>query len=319
MCPLWACARRSLEASRILESLDRWQRRHPVVAFCVAVVRKFLDDRAANLAALIAYYAFFSVFPLLLALVSVLGFVLEDDPALREDVVDSTLAQLPVLGTQVAGAAEPLTGSGIALAVGVAGALWAGLGVTVALGRAFEVIWDVPRLEQRSGLAERVRGLAIVGVLAVVLGAATAVTALSVGGGTVLGFTVDAAVLLAVFWLYTARPLRVRDLLPGVALAAIGVVALQSIAGWYFDHAVERADDTYGTFALVIGLLSWFLLLAQLLLLAAEVNVVLRRRLWPRALTGELGDGDRRALRLAAEAARRHHDEEITVRYDDEI
>jgi len=278
-------------------------------------VRKFADDRAGNLAALIAYYAFFSVFPLLLALVSILGFVLEDDPGLREDIVDSTLAQMPVLGSQIAGAAAPLTGSGIALAVGIAGALWAGLGVTVALGRAFEVVWDVPRLEQRSGLAERVRGLAIIGVMALVLGAATAVTALSVAGGFLLGFAVDGAVLLAVFWLYTARPVRVRDLLPGVALAAVGVVALQSIAGWYFDHAVERADDTYGTFALVIGLLSWFLLLAQLLLLAAEVNVVLHRRLWPRALAGELGDADRRALRLAAQAARRDEGEEIAVRF----
>ena len=282
-------------------------------------MRKFLDDRAANLAALIAFYAFFSVFPLLLALVSVLGFVLEDDPALREDVVDSTLAQMPVLGSQVAGAAEPLTGSGIALAVGLLGALWAGLGVTVALGRAFEVVWDVPRLEQRNGLVARVRGLAIIGAMAVVIGAATAVTALSVGGGaggTVLGFLVDAAVLLAVFWLYTARPLRLRDLLPGVAIAALGVVALQSIAGWYFELAVERADDTYGAFALVIGLLSWFLLLAQLLLLSAEVNVVLRRRLWPRALTGDLGEPDRRALRLAADAARRDESEEIAVRFD---
>ena len=280
-------------------------------------MRKFLDDRAANLAALIAFYAFFSVFPLLLALVSVLGFVLEDDPALREDVVDSTLAQLPVLGSQIAGAAEPLTGSGIALAVGILGALWAGLGVTVALGRAFEVVWDVPRLEQRNGLVARVRGLAIIGAMAVVIGAATAVTALSVGGGAVLGFVVDAAVLLAVFWLYTARPLRLRDLLPGVAIAALGVVALQSIAGWYFEHAVERADDTYGTFALVIGLLSWFLLLAQLLLLSAEVNVVLRRRLWPRSLAGDLGEPDRRALRLAAEAARRDESEEIAVRFED--
>jgi membrane protein len=284
------------------------------------VVRKFLDDRAANLAALIAFYAFFSVFPLLLALVSVLGFVLEDDPALREDIVDSTLAQLPVLGSQVAGAAEPLTGSGIALAVGILGALWAGLGVTVALGRAFEVVWDVPRLQQRNGLVARVRGLAIIGAMAVVIGAATAVTALSVGGGAggrVLGFLVDAAVLLAVFWLYTARPLRLRDLLPGVALAALGVVALQSIAGWYFELAVERADDTYGAFALVIGLLSWFLLLAQLLLLSAEVNVVRHRRLWPRALAGELGEPDRRVLRLAAEAARRDEGEEIAVRFED--
>ena len=156
--------------------------------------------------------------------------------------------------------------------------------------------------------------------MAVVIGAATAVTALSVGGGaggTVLGFLVDAAVLLAVFWLYTARPCRSATSSPASAIAALGVVALQSIAGWYFEHAVDRADDTYGTFALVIGLLSWFLLLAQLLLIAGEVNVVLHRRLWPRALAGELGEPDRRALRLAAEAARRDEGEEIAVRFDD--
>ncbi len=287
----------------------------------VAVARKFLDDRAASSAALIAYYAFFSVFPLMLALVSILGFVLDDDPTLRAEVLDSTLAQMPVLGDQIGRATEPLTGSGLALAVGVAGALWAGLGVTVALGRAFEVVWDVPRFEQRSGLAARARGLAVLVALAIVLGAATVLTSLSLGdraGGLALGFVVDSAVLLAVFWLYTARPFQTRELLPGVAVSAVGVVALQALGGWFLSHAVERASDTYGTFALVIGLLSWFLLLAQLLLLAAEINVVLRRRLWPRALTGELGPADRRAMRGAADAARRDSREEIAVRFDGE-
>jgi hypothetical protein len=93
--------------------------------------------------------------------------------------------------------------------------------------------------------------------------------------------------------------------MPGVAVAAGGSLVLQSAGGWYVDHAVNRASDTYGTFAVVIGLMSWFFLLAHLVLLAAEVNVVRARRLWPRSLTGALGPADRAALRTSAEAARR--------------
>ena len=107
----------------MLEGIDRWQRRHAAAAVPVAVVRKFLDDRASSLAALIAYYAFFSLFPLLLVLVSVLGFVLQDDPTLRDDVLDSALARIPVVGAQLEDDIEPLTGSEAALAIGLAGAL----------------------------------------------------------------------------------------------------------------------------------------------------------------------------------------------------
>ena len=74
--------------ARIISAVDGWQRRHAPAGFPLAVLKKFGEDRAANLAALIAYYAFFSLFPLLLAFVSILGFVLEDNPSLRADVVD---------------------------------------------------------------------------------------------------------------------------------------------------------------------------------------------------------------------------------------
>ena len=153
----------------LLGSFDQWQRRHAAAAFPVAVVRKFLDDRASNLAALIAYYAFFSLFPLLLAFVSALGFVLQDNPSLQDDVLDSALARIPVVGAQLEDDIEPLAGSELALAVGLAGALWAGLGVTVALGRAFEKIWDVPRLEQRGPVQARLRGFLVLLVLGLVL------------------------------------------------------------------------------------------------------------------------------------------------------
>src|SRR4051794_41962035 len=106
---------------RILGPLDRWQRRHAVGGFPVAVVKKFGEDRASYLAALTAYYAFFSLFPLLLAFVSILGFVLDGNPDLRQDVIDTALARIPVIGAELRGDVQPLAGSGIPLAIGLAG------------------------------------------------------------------------------------------------------------------------------------------------------------------------------------------------------
>jgi membrane protein len=313
---------------RIVAPVDAWQRRHALGGFPIAVLKKFGEDRASNLAALSAYYAFFSLFPLLLAFVSILGFVLDGNPSLREDVVDTVLGRIPVIGAQLRGEIEPLTGSGIALAIGLAGALWAGLGVTVALGRAFAEIWDVPRLEQPGGLRARARGLAVMVILGVTLIAATAAAGL-VGGGwigpvaqrgaAIVGsLAVNAVVFFTVFVLLTPPPRRVRDLLPGVGVAALAWVLLQAVGGWYVDRAVTDASATYGVFALVIGLLSWFFVGAHLLLVAAEVNVVLRWRLWPRSLAGELEPADKLALQRFAEATRDDPRERIAVSFSDD-
>lgn len=312
---------------RLLASFDRWQRRNLAPALAVAVVRKFADDRISTLASLVSYYSFLSIFPLLLVLVSALGFVLEDDPSLRDDILDTAFARIPVLGAQLRNHVEPLTGSTTALAIGLAGALWAALGVTIALTRAFDVIWDVPRMEQRRGLRARLAGLVVLTVFGGALIASTVLGGLAAAGGIssegegavalLASFAVDVAVLVAVFWLLTDSPRRPGSLLPGAVAAALGLLALQMIGGWYVDRAVTRADDTYGVFAAVIGLLSWFWLVAHVLLVAAELNVVLHRRLWPRALAGELEPADRFALRRSAEAARRDRRESIEVSFTD--
>jgi membrane protein len=314
--------------ARLIAWVDVWQRGHALGGLPVAVVKKFGEDRASNLAALVAYYAFFSLFPLLLALVSVLGFVLDGDPSLQDDVVDTALGRIPVIGMQLRDDVHPLTGSGIALAVGVVGALWAGLRVTGALGRAFAEIWDVPRVEQPSGLRSRGRGLAVLVILAALLVAAAVPAGVAAGGGVdaavvrsaavIASLAVNGAVFLAIFALLTPGPRQIRALLPGVALAAVGWLVLQALGGWYVDRVVADASATYGTFALVIGLLSWFWLGAVLVLLAAEVNVVLVWRLWPRSLAGESEPADRRALRRLAESTRRDRGEEISVAFSDD-
>src|SRR5450755_4606331 len=113
-----------------LRELDRLQQRSPRLSFPAAVIKKFGDDQAGQLAALIAYYGFVSLFPLLLVLVTVLGFVLEGSPKTQASVLHSALGQFPIIGNQLQSNVHSLKGSGIGLAIGLLGSLLAGLGIT---------------------------------------------------------------------------------------------------------------------------------------------------------------------------------------------
>jgi uncharacterized BrkB/YihY/UPF0761 family membrane protein len=120
--------------------VDRWQQRRRALAIPVAVIKKFVDDGADRLGVQVAYWGFFSVFALLLVFTSILGFVFESNPGLQHELLDSTLERMPVIGPQISGDIGSLTGSAVALALGVAGALWTGLGVTLAIGHAIDRI-----------------------------------------------------------------------------------------------------------------------------------------------------------------------------------
>jgi membrane protein len=148
------------------------QRARPLTAVPCAVAKKFTDDGASRLAALIAYWSFFSIFPLLLAFASILGFLLDGNPDFQQDVLDSTVAQIPVIGDQLSRDVTSLKGSGLALAIGIAGAVWAGLEVTLAIGRALDELWAVPRLDRPDYVHSRLRGLTIL----VVIGTANVLT-----------------------------------------------------------------------------------------------------------------------------------------------
>ena len=134
----------SVEQRRgILGKIDIFQQQHEPLAFLVGVGRKFGDDRAGQRAALIAYYGFFSLFPLLLVLVTVLGFAIQGDPQLQRRLLGSALAQFPIIGAQIERNVRSLTGSGLVLAGGLVGAIWSGLGVTGAIQDAMDEIWNV--------------------------------------------------------------------------------------------------------------------------------------------------------------------------------
>src|SRR6266516_2792924 len=227
-----AVARRAAgRVQRSMDRFDRFQQRNRVLALPFAVIRKFGDDRAGNLAALLAYYGFFSLFPLLLVLVTVLGFVLAGRPGLQHRILDSALAQFPVIGDQIRRDIGSIRGSGLTLAIGVVGTLWGGLGVTQQAQNAMNTAWGVPRSRWPNFWLRLARGL---GVL-LVLGLAT-MSGLPVVGrmlpfaGTLL---LNLALFLFAFKVLTSVTVPWRRLLPGAVLAGTSWSVLQVVGGYY--------------------------------------------------------------------------------------
>jgi membrane protein len=309
-----------------LHDVDRFQQRRRGLAFVAAVIKKFSDDQAGQLAALISYYAFVSIFPLLLVMVTVLGFVLQGNPAEQQRILNGTLGQFPILSDQLK--LHSLKGSSFALVIGIVGALLAGLGVTNTTQSAFNRIWDVPFKHRPNFLFARLRGLgmlAILGTLSILSAVAAGFVgtashgATAVVAGVVVAFVLNLAVFMTAFKLLTAADVDWRELLPGVVVAAVFWQLLQHLGGYYLDHELKRTGPLYGVFALVLGLLAWLYLGAQLTIFAAEINVVKARRLWPRSFFSDpLLDADRRALTSSAEVEERVEQEDVEVNFDGE-
>src|SRR3954454_23386070 len=129
----------------VLDRADRAQRERRWLAFPLAVYQKINDDQAGNLASLLAYYAFFSVFPLLLVFVTVLGFVLQNDPSLQNRISTTAFDLLPIVGQN--DPVHTLLGSVFALVVGIALAVWSGLAVVNQAQVAFNTVFSVPRAD----------------------------------------------------------------------------------------------------------------------------------------------------------------------------
>ncbi|MGE0729105.1 MAG: YihY/virulence factor BrkB family protein [Acidimicrobiia bacterium] len=315
--------------------LDRFQRRHPWAAFPIAVVYKFFDDQGTYLAALITYYGFLSLFPLLLLLASILGFVLAGDTDLQNRILDSAIGQFPILSTEL-DRPGGLRGNTAAVIIGGLTALYGALGVAQALQHAMNTMWAVPRNRRPNPLLGRLRGLVLLGVGGLAVVASTVLTTLGTAAEAVFDTRLDrgitllaaaAAVLLntglfmVAFRLATARSLVLREVLVGAVFAALFWQLLQRFGAAYVSRFGEDAS-LYGAFALVLGLLGWLYLAALGVVLAVEINVVRTRRLYPRALLTPFTDdvdltpADQAVYTAAAQAQRLKGFQEIDVTFE---
>jgi YihY family inner membrane protein len=312
---------------RQIRRIDHLQARHGWLAFVVGVVKKYGDDQGGRLAALIAFYGFFSFFPLMLVFVSVLGYVLSGDPGLRHDIVDSAFGQFPVIGNAIRERANvhALHGNWLAVAIGAATALWAGLGVAQATQTAMNTIWDVPRASWPNFLFRRLRALATLLLLGTIVVVSTIISGFGSSGasspqavrlgGWAVALLLNLVLFTLAYQLLTARRLKWREVVPGAAAAALGWTLLQALGGYIVTHQIRSASDVYGTFALVLALLVWISLGAQLTLFCAEINVVLHQHFWPRNIVQPpLSNGDVRVYSAIVRRARMRPELEVDVR-----
>jgi membrane protein len=314
---------RGVDKLRPIRALDTFQRRHPALAVPLAVQKKVSDDSAGNYAALIAYYGFLSLFPLLLLAVAILGFIVQSNATAYSTIRHSGLPDIPIIGTTLKHG--HLTGSGIGVAVGALGALWAGLGVTMALQNAFNQVNGVPFTRRPNYLKLRLRGVRLlfaVGFFEIVTTTLSGLLSSGVGGtlveviGFVVTFALNALLFAVAFRLLTDASVPTRELWPGALFATVGWQLLQALGGVYVHHVLTKASATYGGFASVIGLLAWLYLGARVVVYAAELNSVLARRYWPRSLFGPPTPADDAVRRALAEMQERVRRETIDVAFE---
>ncbi len=312
--------------------LDAFQRRHPWAALPIAVGYKFVDDQGTYLAALLTYYGFLSVFPLLLLGVTALGFVLRDDPGAQQAVLSSALSNFPVVGDQLRANVGSLQGSWVAVVIGIGVALFGALGVTHALQYTLNQVWAVPKAIRPSIQATYGRGvlmLVLVGVgLALTTGLSAVTTSaagsLDVGqltriGTTILSTALNIGLFLLTYRLLTPRRLPVRDVWIGSVVAGVAWQLVLVLGTYLLGTRLQGASATYGLFGIVLGLGAWIYLAAMIYVICAELDAVVFQRLYPRSLSSPFPDNDhttsadRRALTLYAEIERQKDNQTIDV------
>jgi YihY family inner membrane protein len=301
-----------------LERLDRFQQQHEKLGIAAATVKKFTDDRSTNLASMIAFWAIFSIFPLFLVLVTILGYVLSEQT--RTDVLEHVSSYFPLLDPTTV---EGLAGSWWPILLGGLTAFWSGSAVVRTTQVAFNSVWGIPPRERPGFLEKTLRSLSVLGTVGLGLVAATIVSGYVTGqstgwdlgwfgrlAGQLITLAVDIGLFVAAFRMLTDRKITWRDVLPGAFLSGGMFWILQQVSSLIISRYLTSAQSTYGNFATVITVLWWFYLQAQITLLGAQLNVVLKKGLHPRSLLDEPGRAH------AAEATGRER-EEVDGRHEE--
>jgi membrane protein len=316
--------------------LDALQRRRRVLGVPIAVVYKFFDDQGGYLAAVLTHYALIAILPLLLLASSVLGFVLQGHPTLQGTILSSALAQFPIIGDQL-GRPGGIQGSTSAVVVGSLAATYGAIGLGQAAQNAVNTVWAIPRNSRLNPFLSRLRSLAwlvlagfalvLIAVLSSV-GSHVEIFGTRFGGGIhwlvlLVTVVVNAAVLMLLMRLSTPQKERLRDVLPGAAVIAVLWQLLQMLGGIYVSHVIANANQMNGVFAVVLGLVALLYIAGVMAMIGLEVNVVLAKRLYPRALLTpftdavRLTDADRKVYHDYAVAQRHKGFERVQVTFDD--
>ena len=322
--------------TRPVGRVDAFQRKHRILGFPIAVVYKYFDDQGAYLAAIITYYAFIAIFPLLLMGSSILGFFLQNDPDLRDRLLNSALSQFPIIGDQL-GRPEGLSGSTSAIVIGAVAATYGSMGLGQACQNAANVAWAVPRNSRANPFLMRFRSLVFLaigglGILAVAVTTSLLANPETLGARVeeslswlirIAGFLLTVLIFVGLFRLVSAGRAGVHSVFPGAFASAVMWQLLQVVGNSFVKNVLTTANEMNRTFALVLGLIAFIYIAAVMAVMGLELNVVLRRKLYPRALLTPFTDNvsltkaDQRAYSGYAKSQRHKGFQSVEVTFGD--
>jgi YihY family inner membrane protein len=277
----------------LIRALDTYQQRHSVPAFGYAVVKKYSEDQAGYQAVLLTYYAFLSLFPLLLVLTTLTGRFVGRYPHLQNRIINGVTGYFPLLGNQLAAHVHGLRSSGLALAAGILFTLYGTRGVAAAFRQGVQHIWHIPHGQREGFPKSTLKNLSVIviGGLGFLLVSLSAVVVAAAGHGWLFRVLAVAANVLILFWLFAIlinfslpRHITLREIRLGAAMAAVGLAVLQLAGNYLLARELKNLDALYSYFAVALGLLFWIYLQAQILYYAMEIAVVGSQKLWPRSL-----------------------------------
>ena len=296
----------------MLGRLDAMQRRRAILGFPYAVGKRYTEDHGGWLGSLVAYYGFFSLYPLVVSFATVATWLFKDEPDTLQRVLEALWSKLPFVSDDLFGASvqdkvQDLSGQKWVLVLSLLVALWGGAGVVRVLQDTVNTIWGVPRYRRPGFAAKLLRGMVVFALLgagivgtAVVAGITVAVDLPIVAavGAAVANVALATGIALVFYHLVIGTPVETRALLPGALITAVGAYAMTLLGGLYVQHVIARMTGLYGPFASTIGLFAYVSLIVQIFVIGTEVNVVRAKHLWPRAMAPELGPADQRAIEL---------------------
>lgn len=276
------------------QRIDAFQRSHAILAFPVAVVKRYGDDEAGKQAALVTYYAFLSLFPLLLIFMTTLGILIQNNPGLEDRIAATVFELFPALGKDLQQNVGSLQGSGLALILQILALVYGARGLAVILQETFNNLWHIDKKQRQGKLGETIRavgmmaavgiGIVVGTVLSYSLGSILDIGIIGTIAVTVVNILITFGLFLVVFRLGTSARISIRQLIIGAAVACVGTLVVQRLGGIIMSQQLPKLEGSYGSFAVALGMLFWIYLQAQIIMYAIVVTVVRFEKDWPKKL-----------------------------------
>lgn len=279
----------------IKQKIDNYQRRNSLVGFSYAVIKKYGEDEVGKKAALLTYYGFLSIFPLLLIITTLISIFTANDPQAQATATETISRYIPAIGDQLYNQIHSINKNGFALIGALLFTVYGARGAVESFRESAKNIWQEPiRSENIAKKVARSSLILFIGVAGLTI-ASVATGFVSDTGNSILIKLASVTVnIFVLYWVFIVvlkisldRKIRVKKIRTGALMAAAGLVTLQIVGGVIITQQLKTLDTLYSVFALPLGLMFWVYLQSQVVYLSVVASVVSQKKLWPRAIDGK--------------------------------